>query len=148
MNRCFIYGLILLLSGLWGCTGMRYVKSTDPLYTGSEINILDEHAPHKIIKGIAGEVIKPKPNTKTLWMRPALARYNMLSDSAKVKKFWKNKIDPPVLLSHAHPNLVAAAIQNHLFHNGYFKNCDIMELMIGFLIIEFRTINRIMDRRA
>lgn len=101
---------------------MRYIKSTDPLYIGSEIKITDENAPHKKIKEIASEVIKPKPNAKTLWMRPALARYNMLSDSAKVKKFWKNKIAPPVLLSYTHPNLVSAAIENHLFHNGYFKN--------------------------
>src|SRR5689334_9549818 len=122
MNIRFLYGLAILLLGLWSCTGMRYIKSTDPLYVGSEIKITEENAPHKKIKRIADEVIKPKPNAKTLWMRPALARYNMLSDSAKVKKFWKNKIDPPVLLSQAHPNLVAAAIQNHLFHNGYFKN--------------------------
>jgi outer membrane protein insertion porin family len=113
---------MILLSVLWSCTGMRYIKSTDPLYVGAKIKITEENAPKKKVKNIANEVIKPNPNPKTLWMRPALARYNMLSDSAKVKKFWKNKIAPPVLLSQAHPNVVSNAIQNHLFHNGYFKN--------------------------
>ena len=122
MIKCFIYGFMILLCILWSCTGMRHIESTNPLYVGSEIKIVDEDAPAKRIKNIADEVIKPKPNAKMLWMRPALARYNMLSDSARVKKFWKNKIAPPVLLSHAHPNAVSSAIQNHIFHNGYFKN--------------------------
>ena len=111
-----------MLLALVSCTGMRHIESTNPLYVGSEVKIVDKNAPTKKIKNIANAVIKPKPNRKFLWMRPALARYNMLSDSARVKKFWKNKITPPVLLSEAHPTLVAAAIQNHVFHNGYFQN--------------------------
>jgi len=114
--------LLFILLSFAGCTGMRYIKSTDPLFIGSEIKITEEDAPKKKIKSILNDALKPVPNHKTLWMRPALARYNMLSDSAKVKKFWKKKIAPPVLLSHADPYLVSTAIQNRLFQQGYFQN--------------------------
>ncbi len=129
--RLVIYPLIaILVAALAGCTGMRYIKSTNPLFTGSEIKFTQEKAPKKKLASIAREVIKPLPNHKTLWMRPALARYNMLSDSAKVKKFWKNKIAAPVLLSKANPGLVAAAIQNRMFHNGYFQNTVAYDTLI------------------
>ncbi len=71
-----------------------------------------------MIKG----VLKPEPSNKFLWMRPALARNNMLSEKAKKKKFWKTKISDPVLLSQTKPGQVSAAIQNRVFHNGYFHN--------------------------
>lgn len=121
--RSAIYLLfVAMIAVLDGCTGMRYIKSTDPLYTGSKIKFTEEKSAKKNLKPVANEVVKPLPNNKTLWMRPALARYNMLSDSAKTKKFWKNKIAPPVLLSKTNPVQVSIAMQNRLFHNGYFKN--------------------------
>jgi len=70
---------------------------------------------------VAG-VPRPEPNNTFLWMRPALARYNMLSDSGRTRKFWKNKIAAPVLLSQTKPGQVSEAIQNRIFHNGYFNN--------------------------
>ncbi|MBK9106776.1 MAG: hypothetical protein IPL92_20000 [Saprospiraceae bacterium] len=82
-----------------GCTGMRYVTSADPLFIGHEIKFEKKSEANKGLSPAVHSVLKPSPNNKTLWMRPALARYNMLSDSAKVRKFWKNKMAPPVLLS-------------------------------------------------
>jgi outer membrane protein insertion porin family len=122
MIRSASYLLLLILLALAGCTGMRYIKSTDPLFVGSEIKIKEEKAPKKKLTLIAKDVVKPAPNSKFFWMRPGLARYNMLSDSAKVKKFWKKKITAPVLLSHVKPTQVMTAMQNRLFHNGYFQN--------------------------
>ena len=46
----------------------------------------------------------------------------MLSDSGRVKKFWKKKIAPPVKLSDVNPERTAQAIENRLFHDGYFYN--------------------------
>ena len=107
---------------LGGCTGMKNISSTDPLYTGYEISFAKKSARNKKLSTYYGEVLKPRPNNKFLWMRPGIARYNMLSDSARTRKFWKGKIAAPVLRSQTAPRLVSSAIQNRLFHQGYFNN--------------------------
>jgi outer membrane protein insertion porin family len=107
---------------LTGCTGMKNISSDDPLYTGHEIKFSAKDDHNKKLTPIIKGVVKPNPNTTFLWMRPALARNNMLSDKGKKRKFWKNKITGPVLLSLVNPSQVSAAIQNRIFHHGYFQN--------------------------
>jgi outer membrane protein assembly factor BamA len=46
----------------------------------------------------------------------------MISDSARQKKFWKGKIAAPVLLSQVSPGQNAKALQNRIYHNGFFHN--------------------------
>jgi len=125
-----VVGGILTLTG---CTGMRYVSSADPLFTGNEIEFEIKSKVNRELSPAVQSVLKPAPNNKTLWMRPALARYNMLSDTAKTKKFWKNKIAPPVLLSQTNPVQVSAAIHNRLFHAGYFNNTILTDTIFSGL---------------
>ena len=123
MIRC-VYHVILftLLALLFGCTGTKHITPEDPLYLGYELSFEGEPSGNAELKNIAREAIKPSPNKRLLWMRPALARYNMLSDSAKTKKFWRKKVAPPVLLSQANPGQVATNMMDRLFHHGYFDN--------------------------
>jgi len=114
--------ILILVLALPGCTGMKNISSEDPLYIGHEIDFTARNGEKKKLTPFIRGVLKPKPNNTFLWMRPALARNNMLSDSKKKKKFWKNKIAGPVLLSQTSPSQVSAAIQNRMFHNGYFHN--------------------------
>ncbi|HQW01136.1 MAG TPA: BamA/TamA family outer membrane protein [Saprospiraceae bacterium] len=123
-----VIGGILALAG---CTGMRYVTSADPLFTGNEIKFEKRSEANKGLSPAVHSVLKPSPNNKALWMRPALARFNMLSDSAKVKKFWKNKIAPPVLLSQTNPVQISAAIHDRLFHAGYFDNTIVTDTLFS-----------------
>ncbi|HEY5748013.1 MAG TPA: BamA/TamA family outer membrane protein [Chryseolinea sp.] len=123
MRRSVAHGLIsFLVLVLTGCTGMKHISSGDPLYVGHTIEFTPPSRESKNLMPFIKDVLKPQPNNQFLWMRPALARYMMLSDSARSRKFWKNKIDKPVLLSHTKPTQVAAAIHNRVFHNGYFNN--------------------------
>jgi outer membrane protein insertion porin family len=79
-------------------------------------------------------------------MRPSMARNNMLSKKAKKKKFWKNKISEPVLLSQTNPAQVAVAIQNRLFHNGYFRSVVTYDtLLINDRKAKFHTPSRCMS---
>src|SRR5688572_24729211 len=123
MIRASAHQLILILAlTLAGCTGMKDISSQDPLYLGHEIKFTVRGAEKKKLTSVINDVLTPEPNNKFLWMRPALARYNMISDTARRKKFWKNKISAPVLLSQTRQDRVFAAIENRMFHNGYFKN--------------------------
>lgn len=132
MMRSITYRWILIfVIALAGCTGMKNITSEDPLYTGHEIHFSDQDAAKKKLTPLIRGVLKPKPNNTLLWMRPALARNNMLSESKKKKKFWKNKIAEPVLLSQTTPSQVAAAIQNRMFHNGYFHNTVIYDTILS-----------------
>ena len=123
MIRLVTYAVIVILAvTIAGCTGMRYVTAADPLFVGSEITLKTKPAEKRRLNPIINSVLRPDPNNTFLWMRPGLARYNMLSDTAKTKKFWKNKISPPVLLSQVTPDHVSTAIHDRMFHNGYFHN--------------------------
>jgi len=101
---------------------MKNISSTDPLFVGSSVHFSGTHDAKRKLTPVVKDVLKPRPNDVFLWMRPALARNNMLSEKAKKKKFWKSKIKDPVLLSLTRPDLVSAAIQNRIFHRGYFQN--------------------------
>ena len=123
---------LLLVIGLFGCTGIKNITSSDPLFIGNEYVFTDGPAPSKRKVSEADSRLYPKPNNRFLWMRPALARYNMISDSAKKKKFWKSKIVDPVLLSEVQPDVNSKTLKNRIYHNGYFHNSIIYDtLRIG-----------------
>ncbi|SHH18817.1 Surface antigen [Chryseolinea serpens] len=140
MRRSATHGLLsFLVLVLTGCTGMKHISSGDPLYVGHKIEFVPPAREAKNLMPFIQDVLKPQPNNQFLWMRPALARYMMLSDSARGKKFWKNKITGPVLISHTKPAQVAAAIHNRIFHNGYFNNTVRYDtIRIGKRKAEFR----------
>lgn len=101
---------------------MRYITSDDPLLVGNEMTYATKDAGAKKLTPGLKALLTPEPNSTFLWMRPSLARFNMLSDSAKTKKFWKSKIAAPVLISQANPQQVARTIQDRTFHSGYFDS--------------------------
>jgi len=113
---------LLFIGSVIGCTGMKNITAEDPLFTGNEVTA--KKAGRRITRVMEGaeSKIQPRPNNKFLWMRPALARYNMLSDSARKKNFWKNKVNPPVLLSETDPVIAASTLRNRIQHEGYFEN--------------------------
>jgi hypothetical protein len=68
MMRSAIYPLmVILVVVLGGCTGMRYIKSTDPLYIGSEIKFTDPNGEKKKLTAVANAVVRPEPNHKSLY---------------------------------------------------------------------------------
>lgn len=112
----------LCLAVFSGCTGMKNISPENPLFAGNEISVADGGKKAERLLTQAEEKIQPRPNNKFLWMRPALARYNMLSDSGRNKNFWRNKIDEAVLLSQTNPDGAVNTLSNRIFHEGYFHN--------------------------
>ncbi len=111
------FGLVMT-----GCTGMKGITSADPLYIGHKVVMTGAHEDKDKLIQVVNGLARPEPNNTLIWMRPAVARYHMLSDSARTRKFWKNKVSGPVLLSQVSPELVVNAIRDRMFHNGYFNN--------------------------
>jgi len=118
---------LLLIFFLDGCTGLKQVKSGDPLYTGAEIRYA-HHEKSMVSKDIRielSDVLTPVPNGKFLWMRPRLAIYNLMGNPKREKSIgsWiKRKIGkPPVRLSDASPETVIPVLENRLFNHGYFN---------------------------
>src|SRR6188768_2113209 len=115
-----LFALFMLIMA--GCTGMKNISTENPLYVGHQIKFNAKLSEKKKMAPIIKDILKPEPNGTFLWMRPALARYNMLSEKSRKKKFWKNKVTAPVLSSQVNPLQASAAIQNRMFHQGYFHN--------------------------
>jgi outer membrane protein insertion porin family len=111
-----------------GCTGLRHIRSSDPLYTGYEINIINPDPGFKKsgIKRDLKEILSPKPNKKFLWMRPSVAVYEWMGNPKKEKgvRSWikKNFGEPPVLLSTVLTKKSSDILGNRLFNLGYFNS--------------------------
>ncbi len=128
MNRSTAYKLFILVAlAFTGCTGMKNISVDDPLYIGHEVKYKVKEEKNKKLTPTFKSVLKPAPNKTLLWMRPSLALNNTISDKGKKRKFWKRKVEEPVLLSQTNPAQVATAIQNRIFHNGYFQNTVVFD---------------------
>ena len=121
MKASFFF-IVLATLVFSGCTGLQNISKEDPLFVGHDYRLIDGTAKAQRAVNQADVKVQPKPNTRFLWMRPALARYNMLSDSAKNKKFWKRKVSPPVLFSQVRPDEITRVLKNRIYHSGYFHN--------------------------
>ncbi len=118
--------MLALAFVLESCTGLRKLKEGERLFTGSKIVIdsarflTDENAVRKELK----DVVKPDPNGKFLWMRPAVSIHNMVKETKKEKgfKYWlKYKVGkPPVKLSDVETGRITAAMVNRLENRGHF----------------------------
>ncbi len=114
--------LVLMLTGwLVSCAGLKEVTSSDPLLMRNTI-VYEGDVPAKAIRKRASKVLAPEPNGKFLWMRPKVARYHMISDSARTRKIWRNRVAEPILLSMSKPNRVGDVLQNFYFNHGFFEN--------------------------
>ncbi|MDH3711377.1 MAG: BamA/TamA family outer membrane protein, partial [Cyclobacteriaceae bacterium] len=123
MRAVLKYMIMAIAAGAFlNCTGLKNISAEDPLFLGSQIEFTDGPPGEKHTKSETDKVLLPKPNSQFLWMRPAVARYQMLSDSARIKKFWRKKIEKPILLSHTDPSLIKQALHQAVFHTGYFNN--------------------------
>ncbi len=122
MKRYQFYCCLFLIITSYGCSGLKNISSENPLFIGNEFKLVDGGKKARRSIREATNQLQPVPNGQFLWTRPALASYNMLSDSGKTKKFWKNKIEEPVKLSHTQPHQASNTLVNRIFHEGFFNN--------------------------
>lgn len=112
---------------IYGCTGLKYVPSSEKLYTGYSItfNSKDKIQHKSGLKKVVAKVIRPKTNKKIFFLRPKLWFYYICGDTSKSKfrKWIQTKIgEPPVYMSSVSPSQSSKYIDASLFNEGIFRS--------------------------
>lgn len=125
MNRYLIVFMVIFLMS--ACSNIKYLPKGEQLYIGAEVTITDKEITKSERKSLTSElegVLRPKPNSTILGLRPKLFFYNIAGTPKKEKglRNWlKNKVgEPPVLMSKVDLDYNASIIQNRLENKGYF----------------------------
>jgi outer membrane protein assembly factor BamA len=111
------------------CSNTRYLPEGDLLYTGGTVKVASKEMSRKHRKALQKELnnlLRPKPNSTILGLRPKLYIYNLAGEPKKEKgfRYWlRTKVgEPPVLFSQVHLDYNADVLQSHTENQGYFKS--------------------------
>ncbi len=124
----FLVGFIASLMVLMifsSCSGLRGLEEGQQLYTGADIHI-EELEPLYDKRNIDRElerVLRPRPNSTFIFMRPRLWLYqNAGEPTGKGLRHWmKNRLgEEPVLLQDVAVERNLRLIENRLYNMGYF----------------------------
>jgi len=122
----FVQFTICLL--LASCSGTRHLPKDEKLYTGAKINLEStDHISHrkkKLIKTVAENAVRPKPNKKIVGLRPKLWMYMKAGENpqSKLKKWFKKNGEAPVFISSIKPAVTSAIIDARFFNIGIFNS--------------------------
>ena len=117
----------LLLAGLAGCSGLKFIPDNARLYTGSTVTLKSNTGtpiPNEaVVQTQLEAVISPQPNASILGMRPKLYFWHMGVGKTKGLGHWlANKYgEAPVLFSEVDTARVAGLMLNRLNNAGFFK---------------------------
>ncbi|MNX24110.1 Outer membrane protein assembly factor BamA [compost metagenome] len=127
MNRSFQYLLLLVFFGT-SCSNTKYLAEGELLYTGAKIKIEGNETSKKEkleLKSELNKLVRPKPNSDILGLRPKLFIYNIAGTPKKEKgiRHWlKTKVgEAPVLYSQVDLEYNKSVLQNFAENNGSFK---------------------------
>ncbi len=127
-NRYIKYFIVLSLFFVFGCSNTKYLPEGDLLYTGASVTVKDSVIKKKDRKELERELkdlLRPKPNTQILGLRPKLWIYNIAGEPKKDKgiRYWlRNKVgEEPVLFSKVDLDYYASVLRNFTENRCYFK---------------------------
>ena len=117
--------LILLFSA---CSNLKYLKDGELLYVKGKVDVEGEkisRSERKQLEDNLEKLLRPRPNSKILGLRPKLYFYNIAGKPSKEKgiRYWlKNKMgEPPVLFSQVNMEYNTDLLQNYVENKGYFN---------------------------
>lgn len=120
--------LILTVFMLAACSNTRYLPKGEKLYLGGDVKIQGDSIRKSEKKALRVELkglLRPKPNSTILGLRPKLFAYNIAGKPKKNKglRHWlKYTIgEPPVLASSVDLQKNQDILQNRLQNKGYFQ---------------------------
>ena len=127
MNHKYFLSCLIIIF-LYGCGNVKYLNEGELLYIGGEVEVEGEDISkndRKILEENMEGLLRPKPNTNILGLRPKLWFYNIAGDSVGDSGFrhWiKTKLgEPPVLFSQVDLDYNAELVQGYAENRGYFN---------------------------
>jgi outer membrane protein insertion porin family len=128
MENKFRYYFFIMLLFAYGCSNTKYLPEGEMLYVGGEVKVEDTVMTRKERKAMEKELealLRPRPNSAILGLRPKLYIYNIAGEPKREKGFrhWlRTKVgQPPVLYSQVDLDYNADVLQNYSENKGYFK---------------------------
>ncbi|MFV8327342.1 BamA/TamA family outer membrane protein [Flavobacterium sp. ZS1P14] len=128
MNKRYL--LYFLFSALFAssCSSTKFLAEGELLYTGATVKVEGNEITKKekkALKTALKDILRPKPNSSFLGLRPKLYLYNLAGTPKKEKgwRYWlKNKVgEPPVLYSQVDLEYSKSVLQNFSENAGYFN---------------------------
>jgi len=121
----YVVGVIGFLAG---CSNVKYLPEGEHLYVKGKVEIDTDTIPERYIEPLTENLeglLRPKPNTTILGMRPQLYLYHIAGEPKSDRGFrnWlKNKVgQPPVLLSDVNREYNENLLRNRLENIGFFQ---------------------------
>ncbi len=123
-KRAVLYTLLPLFV-LASCNVTKNVPKGDYLYTGGKVKIEDKDLKKKQKKELQADLntlLRPKPNTSILGLKPKLWIYNITKNAKKGPLKWIKKLgEPPVLFSKVKVDYNRDLVTNRLENRGFFQ---------------------------
>ncbi|WP_423147735.1 BamA/TamA family outer membrane protein [Rubrolithibacter danxiaensis] len=133
-KKNILYFLIFLAFGYASCNITKRVPKGDLLYIGGKVKIEDKDIKHKEAKSLEADLtslLRPKPNSTILGLRPKLWLYNISGNSNKgLGKLLKKFAEPPVLFSTVKVDFNRDLVANRLENRGYFRSAVTADTVI------------------
>jgi outer membrane protein assembly factor BamA len=128
MTKKYIHFYLILTLLFSACSNLKYLPEGKLLYVGGKVDVKGENISRgekkQLEENLEG-LLRPKPNSKILGLRPKLYFYNIAGKPKKEKgiKYWlKNKVgQPPVLFSQVNMEYNVDLLQNFVENKGFFN---------------------------
>lgn len=128
MAKKYILFYLILTLLFSACSNLKYLPEGELLYVGGKVDVEGEKISGREKKQLEEnleDLLRPRPNSKILGLRPKLYFYNIAGEPKKEKgfKYWlKNKMgEPPVLFSQVNMEYNEDLLQNFVENKGFFN---------------------------
>ena len=128
MNKSHLLYFIFITLFVASCSNTKYLPEGELLYTGASVKVEGKEVANKekkALKTALKSILRPKPNSSILGLRPKLLIYNLVGKTKKEKgwRYWlKTKVgEPPVLYSQVDLEYSKSVLQNFSENSGYFN---------------------------
>ncbi|TDE28502.1 hypothetical protein E0I61_11480 [Flavobacterium ranwuense] len=128
MNKSHLLYFLFLGLFVSSCSNTRFLPEGELLYIGAKVTVEGKETSKKekkALKTALKDVLRPKPNSSILGLRPKLYIYN-LAGTPKKEKGWRNWLrtkvgEAPVLYSQVDLEYNKSVLQNFAENSGYFN---------------------------
>lgn len=127
-NCLFAVYFIFMISFLSSCSNIKYLQENENLYVKGDVTVVNDSLPARITDPLEDNLqglLRPKPNTTILGLRPQLYIYNIAGEPKKksgIRNWLRNKVgEEPVLLDDVNVEYNQSLVRNRLENIGFFN---------------------------